>query len=256
MNITVSNLSFSYGKRPVLHNISFEAKSGEFVSILGANAVGKSSLFKCMLGIQRSWSGEITIDGRSTREMSIRELSKCIAYIPQSTVPSFNFSVRDIVLMGTTAGSGAFRTPQKSDYENADAALERVGISHLSERCFHHLSGGERQLVVTARALAQNAGILLLDEPTSALDYGNQTLVLRMLKSLSAEGYTVIQTTHNPEHSYMYSDRIVALKGGAVLAEGAPKDVLTAETVGALYGIGVEIASLRDDSVRVCLPRD
>lgn len=254
MNIRVENLSFSYSDRPVLRDISLEAKEGELVSILGANAVGKSSLFKCMLNLTKGWTGEVTVDGKSVREMSIAELSRCIAYIPQSTSPSFNYSVEDIVLMGTTAGSSVFRTPKEEELQRVDAALKKAGIEHLRQRCFHHLSGGERQLTVIARALAQNAKILMSDEPTSALDFGNQLLVLRQLRALADEGYTVIQTTHNPEHSYMFSDRIIALKGGRVLASGTPQEILTPEIIGELYGTEVKISSLDNDEVRVCLP--
>lgn len=256
MNICVDKLSFSYGSRQVLRNVSLEARGGELVSILGANAVGKSSLFKCMLGLKSGWTGDVTIDGRSIQSMSTAEISRHIAYIPQSTSPSFNYSVEDIVLMGTTAGSSVFRTPKGEELRRVDTALRKTGIEHLRHRCFHHLSGGERQLVIIARALAQNAGILMPDEPTSALDFGNQLLVLRQLRSLADEGYAVIQTTHNPEHSYIFSDRIIALKGGRVIASGTPQEVITPEIIGALYGTEVRISSLDNDSVRVCLPAD
>lgn len=256
MNICVENLSFSYGNRQVLNNISLDAKGGELVSILGANAVGKSSLFKCMLGLMSGWTGDVTIDGRSIKTMSTAEISRHIAYIPQSTSPSFNYSVEDIVLMGTTAGSSVFRMPKAKEMERVNSALRKTGIEHLRTRCFHHLSGGERQLVIIARALAQNAKILMSDEPTSALDFGNQLLVLRQLRSLADEGYTVIQTTHNPEHSFIFSDRIIAIKGGRVIASGTPREVMTAEVIGELYGTEVRISSLDNDGIRVCLPAD
>ena len=254
MKLEVRNLSFSYGSREVLHDISLGVEDGEFLSILGSNGVGKSTLFKCMLGLLQNYSGEVLIDGVDTREMSVRELSKHIAYIPQYTSPSFNYSVEDIVLMGTTAGSSAFRTPKAEELERTEKALEKIGIVQLKERCFHHLSGGERQLVIIARALAQNAKILMLDEPTASLDFGNQMLVLKQCRALADEGYTIIQTTHNPEHSYMYSDRIVALKNGSVLASGSPTDVINNEIISTLYGIDVNISSLENDSVRVCIP--
>ena len=256
MKIEVRNLSFSYGEREILHDISFSVGEGEYLSILGSNGVGKSTLFKCMLGLLKGYSGEITIDGTNISEMSISQLSKCIAYIPQYTSPTFNYSVEDIVLMGTTAGSSPFRTPKAEEMKRVDAALEKTGISSMRNRCFHHLSGGERQLVIIARALAQNARILMLDEPTASLDFGNQMLVLRQSRALANEGYTIIQTTHNPEHSYLYSDRIVALKNGSILAAGTPDNVIREDIISRLYGLNVKISSLENDRMRVCLPAE
>lgn len=256
MNIRVENLSFSYGDRQVLRAVSLEAKEGELVSILGANAVGKSTLFKCMLGLKQGWDGDVKIDGRSISSMGPAEISKHIAYIPQSSAPAFNYSVEDIVLMGTAAGQSVFRTPGTEEMQRVDAALKKTGIEHLRTRCFHHLSGGERQLVIIARALAQNARILMPDEPTSALDFGNQLLVLRQLRALADEGYTVIQTTHNPEQSYMFSDRIAAMKDGKIIAFGPPGEILKEEIISEIYGIPVEILKIKDDAARVCLPAE
>lgn len=254
MSIEVKDLCFSYGEREVLHSVSFRAEAGEFLSILGPNGVGKSTLFRCVLGLLRDYTGSITVEGRDAKTLSIREAAKLIAYIPQSSHPAFNYSVRDIVLMGTTSGLGTFSTPKKEDARRVDEALEKIGISHLADRCFHRISGGERQLALIARALVQRAPVLMLDEPTASLDFGNQLLVLNCARELACEGYTVIQTTHNPEQSFMFSDRILALRGGRVLTEGRPRDVLTSDTMRQLYGVEVEVSSLFDDRVRVCTP--
>ena len=254
MSIEVKNLSFSYGDRPVLHNISFKVEKGEFVSILGPNGVGKSTLFRCMLGLLSGYSGEVLINGQNSRKMTARESARQVAYIPQSSNPSFNYSVSDIVLMGSTASLSRFASPGKKDFERCEWALEKIGISELSERCFHRLSGGERQLVMLARALTQNAPILMLDEPTANLDFGNQLRVLEQSRALAREGYTVIQTTHHPEQSYMFSDRILAIQNGRVLTEGKPADVLTTDTMAALYGVDVDIVSLYNDQARICIP--
>ena len=254
MSIEVRDLCFSYGEREVLHGVSFKAEQGEFLSILGPNGVGKSTLFRCVLGLLRDYTGSITVEGRDAKSLSIREAAKLVAYIPQSSHPAFNYSVRDIVLMGTTSGLGTFSTPKKEDVRRVEEALEKIGISHLAERCFHRISGGERQLALIARALVQRAPVLMLDEPTASLDFGNQLLVLTQARELAREGYTVIQTTHNPEQSYMFSDRILALRGGEVLTEGRPKDVLTSDMMRQLYGVEVEVSSLFDDRARVCTP--
>ncbi len=254
MSIDVKNLSFSYADRPVLQNIAFTLKEGEFLSILGPNGVGKSTLFKCILGLLSGYTGQVLVDGRDTRNFSVREAARHMAYIPQSSRPVFNFSVSDIVLMGVTGNLSPFRTPGKQEQARCQWALEKMGISHLSHRCYHRLSGGEQQLVLIARALAQNAPILLLDEPTANLDFGNQLLVLEQTRALTAEGYTIIQTTHNPEQSYLFSDRVLALQGGKVLTEGTPAEVITSETMAALYQTDTEVLPLYEDQVRVCIP--
>jgi iron complex transport system ATP-binding protein len=254
MGIEVKNLSFSYGDRPVLQDISFSVGEGELLSILGPNGVGKSTLFRCILGLLSGYTGEVLVDGINARSFSAREAAKHIAYIPQSSHPMFNYSVFDIVLMGRTSGLGSFRSPGKADREKCLRALEKIGISHLAGRCFHRLSGGEQQLVLIARALAQDAPILMLDEPTANLDYGNQLRVLEQVRKLAAEGYTVIQTTHNPEQSYLFSDRILAIQNGRVLTQGTPAEVLTAENMEELYQVEVEVVRLYEDRARICVP--
>ena len=252
MTIRAENISFSYGQRRVLKNVSLSAGSGSFVTILGSNGVGKSTLFRCMLGLIKDYEGSVTVDGEDTRSMSVKQLAEKIAYIPQSTSPAFNYSVEDIVLMGTTAGMRPFSTPRAKELALVDSALGRMGIEHLRDRCFHLLSGGEKQLVIIARAIAQNAGIIMLDEPTASLDFGNQMLVLRRMRELADEGYTVIQTSHDPEHSYMFSDSITALKDGEVLISGTPGEVMREDVISSLYNIRVNIDSLYEDKVRVC----
>ena len=254
MSIEVKNLSFSYGNRPVLHDISFSVEKGEFLSILGPNGVGKSTLFRCVLGLLSGYTGQVLVDGVDARRFSAREAAKHIAYIPQSSHSIFNYSVFDIVLMGRTSGLSTFRSPGKKDKELCQWAMEKVGITRLADRCFHRLSGGEQQLVLIARALVQKAPVLMLDEPTANLDFGNQLLVLEQARALAREGYTVIQTTHHPEQSYMFSDRILAIQKGWVLTEGNPKEVLNTDTLHALYGVDVDVVSLYEDQARICIP--
>lgn len=254
MNINVENLGFSYGEHQVLHDVGFTAHGGELLSILGPNGVGKSTLLRCMLGLLKSYKGSITIDGRDIKTLSVRENSRLIAYIPQTTTAAFNYSVADIVLMGTTSGLSTLSSPGKADIERAGWAMEKIGITKLRNRCFHHISGGERQLCLIARALVQSAPVLMFDEPTAALDFGNQIMVLTQAKELAAEGYTVIQTTHNPEQSYLFSDRIIALKGGTVLANGSPGELMTKELMSELYSVDIRVSSLYGDRARVCIP--
>ncbi len=256
MSIEVKGLCFSYGDRQILKELSFTVQKGELLSILGANGVGKSTLFRCMLGLCTSYGGEVLIDGDEARSLSAREMARRVAYIPQTTAPAFNYCVRDIVLMGTSSTLSAFGTPGRADRERAERALSKVGISGLGERCFHHLSGGEKQLCLIARALVQNAPVLLLDEPTASLDFGNQMLVLSQARALADEGYSVVQTTHNPEHAYLFSDEVLAMKDGAIMARGTPQEVISAELMSRLYGLELAGASLFDDRVRVFTPKE
>lgn len=254
MSIRVNNLSFSYGQHKILDSISFSAQKGELLSVLGPNGAGKSTLFRCILGLLPGYSGEVLVNERNIKDFSAREASKQIAYIPQSNHSVFHYHVWDIVLMGRTNRTSFFGSPGKKDEQASMNALEKVGIAALRDRYFHKLSGGEQQLVLIARALAQDAPILLLDEPTASLDYGNQLLVLEQAKKLAKEGYTVIQTTHHPEQSYLYSDRILALQHGRILVDGKPAEVLTNEMMEQLYHTSVKVVSLYDDAARVCIP--
>lgn len=256
MSIQVENLYFSYGTHEVLKNVSFTAEYGQFLSVLGPNGVGKSTLFRCMLGSLRPAKGNISIDGTSVSHLSAAQLARRIAFIPQSHNPVFNYSVFDMVLMGTTSQTGIFSAPGKYQAELAENALEKLGISHLKERSYSHISGGERQLVLIARALAQQAKILVMDEPSANLDFGNRLRVMQRVQQLVTEGYCVIQSTHDPDQAYLYSDRILALYAGEVLAWGTPQKTVCNALISTLYGVDVEVCSMRNDDIRVCVPAE
>lgn len=256
MSVEVKGLSFSYGARAVLHDVSFTARQGRLLSVLGPNGVGKSTLFRCILGLLKGYTGEILVDGADPKALSVRELARRVAYIPQSSYPAFSYSVHDMVLMGTQSRSSPFAPPGREGERLTAEALARLGIEDLAHRAYTRLSGGERQLVLIARALAQQSPILLMDEPTANLDYGNQMRVLSKVRALAQEGYAIIQSTHNPEQAYLFSHEILAMKGGSVLALGTPGEVLTAGLVRALYGVEVELESLRNDKMRVCIPKE
>lgn len=254
MAIEVRELRFGYGARQVLKGISFSVGSGQLASVLGPNGVGKSTLFKCMLGLRRGYTGQVLLDGVEERRLGARALARRIAYIPQSNYPAFNYTVLDMVLMGTSSRTRAFAAPGEKELQAARAALARLGLTPFEGRGFMHLSGGERQLVLIARALAQDSRILVLDEPTANLDYGNQMTVMSRLRQLAAQGYTILQSTHNPEQAYMFSDLLLAMKDGRLIAQGAPPSVLTTELMHQLYGMKVRVESLAGDSIRVCVP--
>ena len=249
MSLSVRDLTFAYKKTPVLSGVSFDTEPGELLAVLGPNGVGKTTLFRCILGEQKRYSGTIEIDGADAKTLSAREAAHRIAYIPQTHAMPFRFPVRDVVLMGTSHMLSPFASPGKAQERIAQDAMERLGIGGLADRSFDELSGGEQQLVCVARALAQQAKILLMDEPTSSLDYGNQIRVLSTVKELAKDGYTVLLSTHNPQHALWYADRVLALVNGCIAAFGGTEDVLTPALIETLYGTSAELYETPGGSV-------
>lgn len=252
--LTVERLGFSYRDRPVLTDVGFAATGGDVLSVLGPNGVGKSTLFRCILGLLPGYTGEIRMDGKSVRTLTARTLAGLAAYVPQSHTPAFGYTVLDMVLMGAAAGAGALRGPGAEERKTAMEMLERVGAAGLAGRDYVRLSGGERQLVLIARALTQRAGILILDEPTANLDYGNQLRILGLIRSLAESGYCVLLSTHHPDQAFLCGGRVLALLDGRVLRCGPPGQVLDSELIYRLYGVRAEIETLREGRVRVCIP--
>lgn len=253
MKLSVDNLSFSYGQEEVFHNISFTLSSGEFMSVLGPNGVGKSTLFRCILGNLSSYTGRILIDEKNVKEMSRKERAKSIAYIPQIHRPTFGYTVLDTVLMGVGRQVGTFSLPKKEHFDIARDAICRVGAEHLQDRNFAKISGGEQQLVLIARAIAQQSSFFVMDEPTSALDYGNQLRILNLVRKLADEGYGILISTHNPQHALSYANTMLALHEGNAVVYGEPAKSLDEELIRTLYGVNVELIS--SSSGNVIVPR-
>lgn len=256
MSIEVKNLRFRYGARPVIGDVSFTAEKGELLAVLGPNGVGKSTLFRCLLGFLKPVSGEILVDGKELGAYSRRELAKKLAYIPQSHTPAFDHTVLDSVLMGMTAQLCVFEQPGQAQREKAMQMLRAFGIEKLSSRGCMKISGGERQLMLLARALVQDASMLIMDEPTANLDYGNSCRVMERVKKLGQTGYTIIFSTHNPNQAFSYATKVLALKDGGVMAVGAPEAVLTEDVLSRLYGIPVARCEMETVFGRktICMP--
>lgn len=241
MSVAVTGLSVSYGANDVLKDVCFSARDGALLAVLGPNGVGKTTLFRCVLGLNRRYGGEILVDGSDARALSARELARRIAYIPQAHAQVFGYSALEMVLMGAAHAISPVSVPGRRERDAAMRALERLGIGGLSAANFMRLSGGEQQLVLIARALAQHARTLLMDEPTSSLDYGNQTRVLSVVRALADDGYAVILSTHNPQHALWYADTVLALSGGRVAACGTPEEVVRSALIERLYGVRVRL---------------
>ena len=240
----------------MLNGVDFSAQAGQCICVLGENGAGKTTLFRCLLGFLGNYTGDITIDGMDSRKMSAREIARKIAYIPQAHAPTFNYSVFETVLMGTSVLMGRFRTPGSAERKAVLDMMENMNISHLAERGFAELSGGERQLTLIARALAQKSPILIMDEPTANLDYGNQYRVLRRIKQLAKNKYLVLMSTHSPEHALLYADMVLVLKGGKAMMFGEPEKVLSPETIESVYGVSVELErmSTQQGDIPVFIP--
>ena len=256
MSIKVQNLTFSYGNKETLHNVEFSSEDGDLTAVLGPNGAGKSTFFKCILGFLKANQGEILLNGKDMHTLTRAEIAKEIAYIPQNITPTFNYTVLDTVLMGTTNSLKAFESPSAAQKSHALEILDSLGIVHLSYRGCGNISGGERQLVLLARALIQDAKILLMDEPTANLDYGNQYKVMKRISTLADKGYTVIFSTHDPNQALLHASRIFVLRNGSTVINGAPEDVLTETKLSELYGIDISLkkVSLHDSEALVCLP--
>lgn len=240
MTLAGRNLSIGYSDRVVGRGLEVTLRQGEVLALLGPNGGGKTTLLKTLLGILKPLAGEAQIDGRSLEALSIRERARRLAYVPQVHNPTFAFTVETVVLMGRTAHGGLFDRPSAKDHEVASRALDEFGIAHLKERPYTMISGGERQLVLLARALAQEPQFIVLDEPTASLDFGNQGKVMREIRALAASGHGVLFTTHDPNHALRAADRAYLLRKGERIAEGAVRDVLTRSQLEALYGAPVE----------------
>ena len=234
--LEVRNVSFSYRNMTVLEDVNLNLKEGELLCLLGPNGAGKTTLFRCILGLEK-FSGNIFVHGTDLSHMRPSKLAKKIAYIPQINYLSFNYSVFEMVLMGTAAKSREWSLPGPAQKQTALEAIETTGITGIAHRGFCSLSGGERQLCLIARAVAQEAGIFVMDEPTANLDYGNQHRIFSLIQSLCRQGRSIIMSTHNPDHALRFSGRIAALHDRRIIAEGPPVEVLNAGLIEKLYSV-------------------
>lgn len=254
--LEVRDAACGYGRRTVIDGISVTVSSGEVLCLLGPNGVGKTTLFKTLLGFLPLQAGSVTVDGEDLRTWSRQRFAQVIGYVPQAHVPPFPFRAAQVVLMGRTAHLGAFASPSAADRSIAEEAMESLGIAHLAERVYTELSGGERQMVLIARALTQRPKLLVMDEPTSNLDFGNQMRVLGRVKALADSGLGVVMTTHVPDHAFWCGTKVALLRPGG-FDVGTPLETLTEESLRQVYGVEVKLThtSLADGRIaRGCVP--
>jgi len=251
--LKVESLDFGFPGRTIGRDVSFSLAAGEVMCVLGPNGGGKTTLFRTVLGLLASHGGKILLEGNPIETLSRTEIARLIGYVPQGHSGYFAYTVREFVLMGRTAHLGIFSSPSKKDHEVAGRALASLGMAHLAERPITEVSGGERQLALVARALAQEPRMLLLDEPTASLDFGNQVRVLERIAALARTGIAILFSSHDPDHAFLCAQRALLLAEGRALEIGAPHDVIRADTLQRLYGVSVQVLPLAGGG-HTCLP--
>nr|WP_319397953.1 ABC transporter ATP-binding protein [uncultured Carboxylicivirga sp.] len=240
--ITLSNVCCGYGSKRVLSDVNVILKEGELTCILGKNGIGKTTLFKSILGLLPILDGEITYDKKSLHQYSTKALAHLISYVPQAHGTPFPFSVLDVVLMGQHVHtSGVFGRPGRANVKKALSCVQTLGIEYLTHKSFSKISGGEKQMVLIARAMAQQPQFIAMDEPTANLDMGNCQKVMKVAQLLRNQGYGVIINTHSPEQALQYADKVIMLKDGKIASVGAPDEVLKSKTLSELYNTPVEL---------------
>lgn len=258
VTLQVEGLHFAYaGAPPLLTDVSFELLGGQTVCLLGPNGSGKTTLMRCVLGLETLAAGRVRVDGQDLAAWSPKRRAQHMAYVPQSSAVAFPFTVFDVVLMGRSAHLRFMADPDDTDRRKASQALDRLQILHLHERLFEQLSGGERQLVLLARALAQQARLLVMDEPCAALDLGHQVQVLQAMHSLVGEGYAILLSTHLPEQAFALQAQVALLAQGRLRGPAPAADMLTAAALSGLYGTPVDLLKVSSGPARgqqVCVP--
>ena len=239
--IEADRLSFRLGDHQVMRDVSLALRPGDCAALLGANGAGKTTLLRALLGFVRPDKGEVRLDGRPLLAQGRREIARRIAYVPQAHAPTFPYSVREIVAMARAPAVGWGSKLGDADEAAISEALGRLGLTAFAERSYAGLSGGERQAVLVARALAQGAQVLLMDEPTASLDLGQQARLMKLLGDLAGEGRAILMSTHQPELALHWFNRAVLLHDGEVLGDGPPRGILTPEALTRLYAVDVRL---------------
>jgi iron complex transport system ATP-binding protein len=251
--LEVKALDFGFPGRTIGRDVSFTLGAGEVMCVLGPNGGGKTTLFRTLLGLLAKHAGAVQLEGQDLENLSRGEIARRVGYVPQGHSAYFAYTVREFVLMGRTAHLGLFSAPGRKDRELAQRVLESLGIAHLAEQPVTEISGGERQLALVARALAQEPRLLVLDEPTASLDFGNQVRVLQRIGALAGSGISILFSSHDPDHAFLCARRALLLAEGRVLESGAPRDVIRPDTLERLYGVSVQVLPL-PGGAHTCLP--
>jgi iron complex transport system ATP-binding protein len=237
----IRGAAFRYGAREIFSGIDLDVFRGELLSVLGPNGCGKSTLLRCIGGALTLHAGTVRLDKIDISSLDPGARARRIGFLFQNHTPTFPFLVLEVVSMGRAPHLGLFGVPSSKDIALAEQALDRVGILHLKDRPYTEVSGGERQLVLLARTLAQQPDVILLDEPMSHLDLRNQVRSLKAIGELAAQGVTMIMTTHDPNHALQFPGRAVMMKPGGTVVTGLASEVITDAELTSTYGIDIAV---------------
>jgi len=254
--VLIRSAGFNYGNKPVWRDINLRVEQGETICLLGPNGCGKTTLLNCIHGELTPQSGEIQIDGRDVKAMTVTDRARAMGYVFQEHSAPFPYSSLEVVRMGRAPHLGLFQVPSNQDTELAVNTMEEMGIGHLANKRYTMLSGGERQLVLIARTLCQEPEMILFDEPTSHLDFKNQVLILRTIGRLAGRGLTIIMTSHFPNHAWLLSSRVAMMGQNGIVAEGPAESVMTEENLSGTYGLKVKVFKVMDgdNTINFCTP--
>ncbi len=256
--LEVVNLKFFYNpEKIILKDISFTVGRGDILCLLGPNGTGKTTLLRCLLAINKPQGGSIRMDGDDITKTKAKKRAKYMAYVPQAVSMAFPYEGREVVMMGRTAHFAFGAGPGEKDRLICDQALKQLGILELADRQFNQMSGGERQMILVARAIAQQAEVLVMDEPTANLDYSNQIRILQIVSELAEQGYSIIMTTHFPDHAFLACNHVALMRDGMILKQGAPYEVIVSDNLTELYQTQVfvtEVILPGDNTTKVCVP--
>lgn len=255
MIVDVHKAGFRYGPgRMIFSEISFSLAVREVLCIIGPNGIGKSTLIRCLANLNPLCAGSIRLRNREIRSMKFRDVANIVGYVPQAHEIVFPFPVREFVLMGRAPHLPIYALPGRDDYAKADEAIRTVGLEKIADAPVNEISGGEYQLAMIARALAQEPEVLLLDEPTSHLDFGNQIRVLELIDRLARDGLSVIMSSHFPDHAFLSSDHVAIMQHGTFMDYGRAEEVVTEENLKKTYGVDVSITYNHEVERHVCVP--
>jgi iron complex transport system ATP-binding protein len=243
----------TYARNVAVDELTLTIPPGELFALLGPNGAGKSTLLKCIAGIFKPAAGSVRIMGDDTASIGAGNIARRIGYVPQQNETIFPFSVLEFVVMGRTPHISIFASPGEKDEKIAMESLAMVGIEDLAERTLGSLSGGQRQMALIARALAQQPTLLLLDEPTAHLDFGNQVLVLEVVQRLAASGISIVMNTHTPDHAFLVGSRAAALNEGRLLAADEVAAVVNSKMMSTVYGVNIAVREIEDLKRKVCI---
>ncbi len=250
--LMVNDLYFSYGTETILKEIAFSLRKGEICAILGPNGAGKSTLLKCIDNIVRPQRGSIIIDNEPIHLLNSKELAKKLSFLPQEHNVSFPYTVFDVVLMGRSPYIGMFSSPSERDKKTAMESIRFVGIENIADKPYISLSGGQRKLVLIARALTQDAEVLIFDEPTNHLDFKNQfTILIKIKEIITRKSLSAVMSLHDPNLALRFAESVVMIKNGRIIAHGKKENVITEENLKMLYELDMKVITTYGEPVIV-----